>query len=94
MYIGAANISIEEIAIGSTIVILTVLFPYSHGNREIWQTKFQTAGQPSGLTGFNGVHAVFMFSLTRAIEDMYMYILYTIATKWRADLKAFLYIFP
>jgi len=33
--IGAANISIEDFAVGSTIVILTVLLSYSGGIKEI-----------------------------------------------------------
>ena len=41
--VGAADISIEDFAIGATVVILTVLFPYPDVNREIKQTKFQTA---------------------------------------------------
>ena len=41
--VGAANISIEDFAVGWTVVILTVLFPYLDGNREIQQTTFQIA---------------------------------------------------
>ena len=33
--VGAANISIEDFAVGSTILILTVLFPYPDENREL-----------------------------------------------------------
>ena len=41
--VGAADISIEDYAVGSTVLILTVLFPYPDGNREIRLSKFQTA---------------------------------------------------
>jgi len=40
--IGAADISIKDFALGWTVVILTVLFPYFDRNREIQQTTFQT----------------------------------------------------
>ena len=39
----AADISIEDFTVGSTIAILTVLFSYPDGIKEIQQTKFQTA---------------------------------------------------
>ena len=38
--VGAANISIEDYAVGSTVLILTVLFPYPDGNREIRLSNF------------------------------------------------------
>ena len=41
--VGAAVISIEDFAVDSTVVILTVLFPYTDRNRCILQTKSQTA---------------------------------------------------
>ena len=47
--VGVADISIEDFAVGSTVVILTVLFPYPDGNREIEQTKFQTVVSLSNL---------------------------------------------
>ena len=33
--VGAADISIEDFAVGSTVVILTVLFPYPDGNSRL-----------------------------------------------------------
>ena len=53
--VGAADISIEDYAVGSTVLILTVWFPYLDGNREIQLSKFQTAvslQRPRGSTGF------------------------------------------
>ena len=40
--VGAAGISIEDYAVGSTVLILTVLFPYPDGNREIRLSKFES----------------------------------------------------
>ena len=53
--VGAADISIEDYAVGSTFLILTVLFPYPDGNREIRLSKFQMAvslQRPRGSTVF------------------------------------------
>ena len=38
--VGAADISMEDYAVDSTVLILTVLFPYPDGNREIRLSKF------------------------------------------------------
>ena len=41
--VGAADISIEDYAVGSTVLILTLLFPYPDGNRAIRLSKFKMA---------------------------------------------------
>ena len=53
--VGAADISIEDFAVGLAVVILTVFFPSPDRNREIQQTKFQMAvslQRPRGSMGF------------------------------------------
>ena len=53
--VGAADISIKDYAVGSTVFILTVTFPYPDGKREIRLSKFQMAvslQQPRSSTGF------------------------------------------
>ena len=52
--VGAADVSIEDYVVGSTVLILTVLFPYPDGTREIRLSKFQAAVSPQGPRGSNG----------------------------------------
>ena len=47
--VGAADTLIEDYAVGSTVLILTVLFPYPDGNR-LRLSKFQTAISQSSAT--------------------------------------------
>ena len=92
--VGAADISIEDYAVGSTVLILAILFSYSDGNREIQQTKFQTAvslQQPRDSMGFTQYSCSAQPEL---LKDMYGISCMLFLQKWRADLKAFLYIFP
>ena len=90
--VGAANISIEDYAIGSTVLILTVLFPYPDRNRELRLSKFQTAvslQQPRGSTGFTQYSCSAQSEL---LKDSVSCML--LLRKRKTDLKAFLYIFP
>jgi len=90
--VGAANISIEDYAVGSTVLILTVLFPYPDGNREIRLSKFQTAvslQRPRGSTGFKQYSCSGQSEL---LKDMY--ILHALATKTESRPESFPIHFP
>ena len=90
--VGAADISIEDYAVGSTVLILTVLFSYLEGNREIRLSKFQTAvslQQPSGSTGFMQYSCSVQPEL---LKDMY--ILHALAMKMESRPESFPVHFP
>ena len=85
--VGAADISIKDYAVGSTVLILTVLFPYPDGNREIRLSKFQTAvslQRPRGSTGFKQYSCSAQSDL---LKDMY--ILHALATKTKSRPESF-----
>ena len=90
--LGAANISIEDCAVGLAVVILPVLFPYPDRIREIQQTKFQMAGslqQPRGSTGFTRYSCLVQLELLKDI-----YILHALATKMESRPESFPVDFP
>ena len=90
--VGAADISIEDYAVGSTVLILTVLFPYPDGNREIRLSKFQTAvslQRPKGSMGFTQYSCLAQSEL---LKDMYF--LHALATKTESRPESFPVHFP
>ena len=88
----AADISIEDYAVGSTVLILTVLFPYPDGNREIRLSKFQTAVSLQRPRGSMGLTKYLCSAHSELLKDIY--ILHAFATKTESRPESFPVHFP